>query len=234
MNRIVSSAIILLLSCGAYAQTAGANLGSNQQSGKAKVVFYYGKPAPIRGCLEQAAIQIDGATVHQIFQRHVWQTEVTPGVHVFSDDSHRDKGETATLAPGQTYYYELGWGRVFGLATCSNSFIKFHGMNAGEIQKANALLGKPGSDETLLTPAVAPEVAKPVTVKLSVVSIPEAADIEIDGNFVGSTPSAIELPPGEHTVAVSKKNYQTWQRKIKLTAGDIRLNAELEADVRKQ
>ncbi len=234
MNRFVTVAIILLLTSGSgvYAQTAAPTPDSHpaQAQGKAKVVFYYGRPVPMHNCLEQVGIQIDGVTAHQIFQWHVWQTEVTPGVHVFSDDSHKDKGETATLSAGQTVYYELRWHRAFGLvATCNSIWIKFYEMQGNDVQKVNAMLGRVGVDETTAAPA-APELAKATSVKLSIVSTPDAADIEIDGNFMGNTPSMIELSPGDHTVAVSKKDFKPWQRKIKLAAGDIKLNAELEAD----
>jgi hypothetical protein len=59
-------------------------------------------------------------------------------------------------------------------------------------------------------------------------STPEGADIEIDGNFVGNTPSSIEVTPGEHQVVVKKSGYKDWTRKLKVSGGDIRLNAELE------
>ena len=64
--------------------------------------------------------------------------------------------------------------------------------------------------------------------KLSISSSPDGADIEVDGSFMGNTPSAVELTPGEHTVDVRKSGYKVWERKIKLTGGDIKLNAELE------
>jgi len=75
----------------------------------------------------------------------------------------------------------------------------------------------------------APEVQKSASVpKLSVTSVPDGADIEVDGSFMGSTPSSIELVSGEHTVSLKKSGYKTWERKIKLTSGDIKLGADLE------
>lgn len=64
--------------------------------------------------------------------------------------------------------------------------------------------------------------------KLSVTSSPDGADIEIDGAFAGNAPSTVDLAPGEHTVSVKKSGYSIWERKLKLTGGDIRLNAELQ------
>ncbi len=64
--------------------------------------------------------------------------------------------------------------------------------------------------------------------KLTISSIPDGAEIEVDGSFMGNTPSAVELAAGDHSVSLRKSGYKVWERKIKLTGGDIRLNAELE------
>lgn len=64
--------------------------------------------------------------------------------------------------------------------------------------------------------------------KITVASDPIAADIEVDGNFVGSTPSSIDLTPGEHVVRITKPGYQPWERKMKVMNGSINVNAQLE------
>jgi hypothetical protein len=70
------------------------------------------------------------------------------------------------------------------------------------------------------------------TTKLSVGSTPSAADIEIDGSFVGDTPSEIELAPGEHTVTVSKTGFKPWEKKLKAIGGSVNIKAELEAQTK--
>jgi hypothetical protein len=73
----------------------------------------------------------------------------------------------------------------------------------------------------------------PATGKLSVASVPDGADIEIDGTFVGNTPSDLQVPEGDHVIAVKKPGFKNWERKLKVSAGStVRLNAELEAPVR--
>jgi len=64
--------------------------------------------------------------------------------------------------------------------------------------------------------------------KLDISSDPAGAEIEVDGNFMGSTPSSIELPAGEHTISIKKSGYRVWERKMKTTGGEVKLNAELE------
>jgi hypothetical protein len=65
--------------------------------------------------------------------------------------------------------------------------------------------------------------------KISVASVPEGADIEVDGSFVGNTPSDIDVTDGEHTVSIQKGGFKPWQRKIKVSNGsNVHLNVELE------
>ena len=91
-----------------------------------------------------------------------------------------------------------------------------------------------GVKPTAPTPSVVPAAAVSITSasisipKISVFSTPEGADIEIDGSFVGNTPSAVEVATGEHVVIVTKSGYKAWQRKLKVSGGEIKLTAGLE------
>lgn len=75
------------------------------------------------------------------------------------------------------------------------------------------------------TNAAAPEL-KNASVDFS--SSPAGADIEIDGKFVGNTPSTIALSTGEHAIKISKSGFNAWQRNISLSGGNIKVAADLE------
>ena len=64
--------------------------------------------------------------------------------------------------------------------------------------------------------------------EVAVTSNPAGAEIEVDGAFVGTTPSTIGLDAGDHTIAVSKKGFKAWERKIRVTTGRIELSVDLE------
>ena len=65
--------------------------------------------------------------------------------------------------------------------------------------------------------------------KLQLGSEPTGADIEVDGSFVGNTPSDVQITEGEHMVVVKKAGFKDWERKLKVTAGSsVHLNADLE------
>jgi hypothetical protein len=57
-------------------------------------------------------------------------------------------------------------------------------------------------------------------------SVPNC-DIEVDGSFVGSTPSTLNIAPGKHNIVVKKSGYQDWSRSMMVGSGSIRLNAEM-------
>lgn len=52
--------------------------------------------------------------------------------------------------------------------------------------------------------------AAPSSVEFS--STPDAAEIVIDGNVVGNTPSTLRLTPGHHSIEIRMAGYRTWTR----------------------
>jgi hypothetical protein len=80
-----------------------------------------------------------------------------------------------------------------------------------------------------LVPVVAAQTTPVAAIgKISVSSTPPNADIEVDGSFVGNTPSIIEVTPGDHAIAIKKSGYKAWERKMKIMSGAINVSAELE------
>jgi hypothetical protein len=65
---------------------------------------------------------------------------------------------------------------------------------------------------------------------LAIDSTPSEADIEIDGGFVGNTPSTVAVASGSHKISVKKKGFVAWTRTMNVTGGTIHLNAELEKE----
>jgi hypothetical protein len=76
--------------------------------------------------------------------------------------------------------------------------------------------------------AVAPAAPAVAQVSVSIDSTPPGADIEVDGGFVGNTPSTVTVAPGSHQIAVKKKGFNDWNKTLNVTSGAVHLNAELE------
>jgi hypothetical protein len=77
-------------------------------------------------------------------------------------------------------------------------------------------------------PAAAPAPAVSAQASLVIDSTPSGADIEIDGAFVGNTPSTVNVAPGSHQVTVKKKGFTDWSKTLNVTGGSVHLNAEME------
>jgi PEGA domain len=78
------------------------------------------------------------------------------------------------------------------------------------------------------TPAITAPVNPAEQATLAVTSAEPGADIEINGSFVGSTPTAVKVGPGQYTVAV-RRGTQVWQRVLQVNAGSsVTLNAIFE------
>lgn len=76
------------------------------------------------------------------------------------------------------------------------------------------------------TPAITP--ATVAQASLVIESTPAGADIEVDGGFVGNTPSTIALAAGSHQIVVKRKGFADWSKTLNVTGGNVHLNAELE------
>jgi hypothetical protein len=77
-------------------------------------------------------------------------------------------------------------------------------------------------------PPAAPAPPAALQSSLVIESTPPGADIEIDGAFVGNTPSSVTVAPGPHEITVKKKGFADWSRKLTVTSGNVHLNAEME------
>ena len=84
-------------------------------------------------------------------------------------------------------------------------------------------LRNPGTTQSMVG-----STATALPVMVSITSNPPGGDIEIDGKFVGSTPSKFELTPGKHQIRVKKSGHRDWHRTVDvLTGANIALAADL-------
>jgi hypothetical protein len=94
-----------------------------------------------------------------------------------------------------------------------------------ELEHARKSCGINDSDVVAATPATPSAISSFVTVR----SRPDGADITVDGNYSGSTPSKLSLPAGAHTILVEQTGYAPWQKTLTISPGnDINVNAVLQ------
>jgi hypothetical protein len=102
---------------------------------------------------------------------------------------------------------------------------------AGEMSEHPAATAQPHNAPVASSPAAAPVPATAVTaapsahatvvqgsvpkdIKCNFSSTPSGAEITLDGKFVGSTPSQIEVSTGTHVVSFSMPGFAEWKRDL--------------------
>ncbi len=89
-------------------------------------------------------------------------------------------------------------------------------------QQIDASVTPAASSSTLVASEAVDKVAN-----VHVSSSPLAADISVDGKYVGSTPSNLQLAPGDHVIVIEKRGFGPWQKTIHVVPGDVNVVAEL-------
>jgi hypothetical protein len=91
-----------------------------------------------------------------------------------------------------------------------------------------ALDGMQGSSSTVAHEA---EVKTKDIATVSILSMPEGAEITVDKKFVGNTPSTLRLAAGDHAIKITSKGYRTWEQSMTLHAGEsITIRATLDQE----
>lgn len=67
--------------------------------------------------------------------------------------------------------------------------------------------------------------------KVSLVSVPDAAEVFVDDAFVGNTPATLRLSPGKHTIKVSQSGFKAWIKDLSVIASsEVSLKATLDKE----
>jgi hypothetical protein len=124
---------------------------------------------------------------------------------------------------GKPMFGQYGW---FAVESNFNfEKILLDGLEAQSKQAASADLDKAISQIPTEAPKPVDAATKP---QLTITSEPAGAEIEIDGEFIGNTPTTVAAKQGKVVVKVKKAGFQPWERTLTLSGGDKRtLNAEM-------
>jgi hypothetical protein len=98
-------------------------------------------------------------------------------------------------------------------------------LNPAKFQTSVTQAAEPAGNST---PA-SQSTAISTSAKLQIDSVPSGADIELDGNFAGNSPSDVQVSEGSHNITIKKAGFKDWERKITINSGsNVHLNAELQ------
>ena len=91
---------------------------------------------------------------------------------------------------------------------------------------------KPIIDATAPQGSAAPATsADSLLSSVDVKSSPDGADITVDDEYMGSTPSTLRLAPGDHKIKLEKSGFKVWERTLAVGAGgNANINATLDKE----
>lgn len=123
---------------------------------------------------------------------------------------------------------------IVGTVLLSPLFLLMHGkdINIPRGTEINAYID--GDREVAVTAppvAVQPASSSPATATVNFKSDPDGADITVDGKFVGNTPSAVQLSPGDHSIVIAKSSFASWTKTVSVAAGSaVNVSATLDKE----
>ena len=138
---------------------------------------------------------------------------------------HKNKVAVFERTSGDTVISKSTISLGGGVQEACDAISKYWADNGARLLSAKAAKEAPAP---IPDPSAQAAPVQAAAAELAIASVPDGADIEIDGGFVGNTPSSIETARGDHDVIIRKKGFKDWERTVKVSGGSISLRAELE------
>ncbi len=227
----------------AFAASAAIFVLSNQVRALAQdgnVVIY--RALDSVGSVLKPSVYVDGRQGARLANGCYVSLRLAPGKHSFESSMKRSAVEVEVKS-NETVYLQMvietgvlhGMGRLI-LATAAAAKQVLPGLrplDANQTLPADATTPSPppeapaADNQPADTGADSGPPAQPASVIVK--STPPGADINVDGKFMGNTPSTIQLAPGEHQISIEKEGLRPWQRTMTVSpGGSITLDATLE------
>jgi len=202
------------------------------------------RPGKFVGSALKPSIYVDGNQAARLANGRYVTLQLAPGKHNLESSMKKTAPLEVEVKPNETVYLEMviltgnwrGGGRLIpvGEDDAKTALLKLKPSDEKEIVAASATSTAPSPQQespadNVQTDARVDSNASMQPANVTVKSTPQGADINVDGKFMGSTPSTIQLPPGEHLVSVEKEGLKPWQRTMTVSAGgNITIDATLE------
>jgi hypothetical protein len=191
------------------------------------VIVY--RPSKFTGSALKPSVYADGNQVARLENGRYISLQLAPGKHNLESSMKNAAPLEVDVKPNETVYLEMviltgnwrGGGRLIpvGQDEAKTALLKLKPSDKPVAETSIVPQQEPATDN--------PQAEQPATV--TVKSIPEGADINVDGKFMGSTPSTIQLSVGEHLVLIEKEGLKSWHRTMTVSAGgNVTINATLE------
>lgn len=216
----------------------------------ALLVFY--RPKRYTGSALTPSVYLDRNQIARLDNGRYFSLYVEPGKHQISS-SMKESPLELEVNSGQTVYLEMviltgtwrGGGRLIPAPAeeATNAIARLKPLDKKWVLDAKVVFDVQQNPSTVPRQQVNEPQPNPIAnppsqpqsnagAELIITSIPDGAEISLDGDFIGSTPSTIAVPSGDHAITIKKSGYKDWERRIKISNGEVRISAELEPEPR--
>ena len=149
--------------------------------------------------------------ISSVGQRHMYTSDVTAENLWNKKISHAE----FTL-----YIYDKAKVRV------GEGFVGISDVNPGGVVKFQISITASGAIASMeLVPQSLPAELQPAlppkSVSITVNSVPQGADVKMDGTPVGTTPKIVQVAPGKHTLVFSKEGFNSGTFPLEITPSDV-------------
>lgn len=151
---------------------------------------------------------------------------LAPGKHAFRTKTREAGAIELDFRPGQGYYLRMDTttGLLIGRPVLTH-VAEEEGRAA--IKQAKSIKADDIRDRSIVvmdySTAQLPSRQKPQAevqkVAVQITSEPEGAEVFLDGDFAGSTPSRLVVSVGPHVLKVARPGYNDWERKVLVEVG---------------
>jgi len=107
-----------------------------------------------------------------------------------------------------------------------DSWIAINDLAPGRVVKFQTTVGTSGAIASMeLIPRSLPTELQaflpPKTISITVNSVPQGAELKIDGTAVGTTPKIVQVSPGKHALTFSKEGFNSGTFPLEITPDDV-------------
>jgi hypothetical protein len=252
MNPSIATVVLLASS---FLWTQASAVAQDQKPSSAATICIY-RPHRFEGYALKPPVYADQVELNSLHNGESVQVIVSPGQHRLNSND-KSTGIDLDAKAGQTYYMRVdiktGAWKGHGAITLIDSQEGKYEFSQQKLALTRDLTSNRGpalvevsnpatpSGHSVSSAQTAPSVPvaeppKPVVDRsvegmatVSVVTLPDGAEIYADGTFIGNAPASVKLSPGKHTIRVTQSAYKDWSREMGVPAGsDAHVTATLE------
>jgi PEGA domain-containing protein len=192
---LVTITLSMTLASGTHAKEAPLQVVEWPSTGKPVVRFSFGKFKEVASIGKQHAMTTD------VTAENLWSKKISRADFV-------------------VYFYDKAKVRI------GQGWLNVSDMNPAGVVKFQMTADISGVIATMeiipqTLPAELQPALPPKTVSITVNSVPQGAEVKLDGTLVGTTPKIVQVLPGKHELLFSKEGFKNGTFPLEITTNDV-------------